>query len=273
MPAGASSSQARQLTTGSRITGLSWTKDGQLLTSAGANGLALVNPESGAKTPLLSQLSFPSFVRACSDGHIVFSAAAAGKTQNNLWVADADGGNARKLTSGKFDFLPACSSDAKTVLYADADGKLAKVPLEGGASQQLAELEVFSRITISPDGKLAAFDSFRLGDPKEKLVLLPLDSGQPPRFIEFERPRAEFAALGDAPVRLTADGKAVAYPIRDGNTDNIWLQQLDGSPGKALTDFKSELIRDFDWSQDGKQLAVIRGHKDSDVVLIRDLEK
>jgi len=273
MPAGASSSQARQLTTGWPLTGVSWTKDGLLLTSAGANGLALVNPESGAKTPLLSQLGFPSFARACSDGHIVFSAAAAGKTQNNIWLADADGGNARKLTTGKFDFLPACSPDAKTVLYADADGKPAKVPLEGGASQQLAELEVFSRITISPDGKFAAFDSFRLGDPKEKLVLLPLDSSQPPRFIEFERPRSEFASLGDGPVRLTADGKAVAYPIRDGDTDNIWLQHLDGSPGKALTDFKSELIRDFDWSQDGKRLAVIRGHKDSDVVLIRDSEK
>jgi eukaryotic-like serine/threonine-protein kinase len=271
MPAGASSSQARQLTTGSPVTGVSWTKDGQLLISA--NGLALVNPDSGAKTPLLSQLGFPSFARACSDGHIVFSATAAGKTQNNIWLADADGGNAKKLTSGKFDFLPACSPDAKTVLYADADGKPAKVALAGGASQQLAELEVFSRITLSPDGKFAAFVTFRLGDPKEKLVLLPLDSGQPARFIEFERARSEFASLVDAPVPLTADGKAVAYPTRDGNTDNIWLQPLDGSPGKVLTDFKSELIRDFDWSRDGKQLAVIRGHKDSDVVLIRDSEK
>jgi len=273
VPEGASSSQARRLTTGSPITGVSWTKDGQLITSAGAAGLALVNPESGAKTPLLSQFGFANYARACSDGHIVFSAASAGKTQNNVWQADADGANARKLTSGKFDFLPVCSPDGKSVLYEDADGKLAKVPLAGGASQQLAELAVFSRISVSPDGKFAAFDSFRLGDPKEKLVLLPLDSSQPPRFLEFERPRAEFASIGDGPVRLTADGKAVAYPTRDGDTDNLWLQYLDGSPGKLLTDFKSELIRDFDLSQDGKQLAIIRGHKDSDVVLIRDSEK
>jgi Tol biopolymer transport system component len=196
------------------------------------------------------------------------------KAQYNIWQAEADGGNARKLTSGKFDYLPACSPDAKTVLYADADGKLAKVPLEGGASQQLAELAVFSRITFSADGKFAAFDSFRLGDPKEKLVLLPLDSSQPPRFIEFERPRAEsLASLGDGPILLTGDGKAVVYPVHEGDTDNLWLQQLDGSPGKPLTDFKSELIRDFDWSFDNKQLVVIRGHRDSDVVLIRDSEK
>ena len=63
------------------------------------------------------------------------------------------------------------------------------------------------------------------------------------------------------------------YPVRDGQTDNLWLQHLDGSPGKQLTDFKSELIRDFDYSFDGKHLAVIRGHRESDVVLIRDVEK
>jgi serine/threonine protein kinase len=274
MPDGASSSQARQLTTGSPVTGVSWTREGQLITSAGATGLTLLNADSGAKTPFLSQLPLANFARACSDGHIVFSAPPGGKIQNNIWQADADGGNPKKLTSGKFDFLPLCSPDAKTVFYEDADGKLERVPLEGGASQQIPELAVFSRITISPDGKLAAFVTFRLGDPKEKLVLLPLDSSQPSRFLEFERPRAEsLVSLGDAPIRFASDTKAVIYPVRAGDTDNLWLQHLDGSPGKPVTDFKSELIRDFDWSLDGKQLAVIRGHRDSDVVLIRDSEK
>jgi eukaryotic-like serine/threonine-protein kinase len=274
MLAGATSSQARQLTTGSPITNVSWTRDGQLLTSAGAGGLALLNPDSGAKAPFLSQLAFPNVARACSDGHAVFSAPPTGKIQNHVWRSDADGGNLKELTSGKFDYLPVCSPDAKTVLYQDADGKLEKVALEGGVSQQIAELEVFSRITISPDGKLAAFVTFRLNDPKEKLALVPLDSSQPPRFLEFERPRAEsLAALGDGPILFTGDGKGVVYPVSDGDTDNLWLQHLDGSPGKQLTDFKSEFIRDFGWSFDGKQLAVIRGHRESDVVLIRESEK
>lgn len=38
-------------------------------------------------------------------------------------------------------------------------------------------------------------------------------------------------------------------------------------------DLKSEFIRDFDHSYDGKQLAIIRGHRESNVVLIRDSEK
>ena len=274
MPDGAGSSQARQLSTGSPVTGVSWTRDGQLMTSAGASGLTLLNPDSGAKTPFLSQLPLANFARACSDGHIVFSAPPGRKIQNNIWRADADGGNPKQLTSGKFDLLPVCSANAKTVLYEDADGKLEKVSLEGGASQQIPEFAVFSRITTSPDGKFAGFVTFRLGDPKEKLVLLPLDSSLPPRFLEFERPRAEsLSSLGDAAIRFASDGSAVVYPVHDGDTDNLWLQHLDGAPGKPVTDFKSELIRDFDWSLDGKQLAVIRGNRDRDVVLIRDSEK
>jgi hypothetical protein len=49
-----------------------------------------------------------------------------------------------------------CSADSKTVLYTDADSKLDKVSIEGGASQQFPDYVNFGRITISPDEKLAA---------------------------------------------------------------------------------------------------------------------
>jgi Tol biopolymer transport system component len=52
--------------------------------------------------------------------------------------------------------------------------------------------------------------------------------------------------------------------------DNLWLQSLDGSKGKQITDFTAEYIYDLRWSFDGKQLAMVRGHTDSDVVLIRE---
>ncbi len=97
---------------------------------------------------------------------------------------------------------------------------------------------------------------------------------QPARLLEFERPRAEFTfSYTINPVVFSSDGKGIVYPVRNGETDNLWLQNLDGSPGKQLTDFQSEFIRDFDYSFDGKQLAVIRGHRESDVVLIRESEK
>jgi serine/threonine protein kinase len=67
-------------------------------------------------------------------------------------------------------------------------------------------------------------------------------------------------------------GTAVVYPFRDKDADNPWLQPLDGSAGKQLTNFKSERITDFHWSPDGNKLGLIRGHADSEVVLIRDTQ-
>jgi eukaryotic-like serine/threonine-protein kinase len=55
--------------------------------------------------------------------------------------------------------------------------------------------------------------------------------------------------------------------------DNLWLQPLDGSSGRQISQFNSEHILAFHWSPDGKSLAVLRGHTDSDVVLIRDLSQ
>jgi eukaryotic-like serine/threonine-protein kinase len=58
--------------------------------------------------------------------------------------------------------------------------------------------------------------------------------------------------------------------IRSGPVWKILLQPLDGSPGKQITNFKSEQIRDFHWSFDGSKLGLVRGHTDSDVVLLEE---
>jgi hypothetical protein len=76
-----------------------------------------------------------------------------------------------------------------------------------------------------------------------------------------------------APILFKRDGRGIVYPVRQGQTDNFWQQNLDGSPGRQLTDFKSQFIRDFDYSYDRKQLAIIRGHREADVVLIRNSER
>jgi len=275
MPDGASSSQAREFPMqGFPDYEVGWTPNGQLLASGIGGGITLLNPDTGSKTPLLSQLHFPGFARSCPDGRLVFSALAEGKIESHIFRADADGGNLKELTHGKFDFLPVCPADSKTALFEDADSKLEKVSIDGGASQQLPSYANFGRITISPDGRLAAIITNRPGETKEKLGLLSLDFSQPVRLLDFERPRVEYGVvLGDGPILFNREGTGIIYPARDGQTDNLWLQHLDGSPGKQLTDFKSEFIRDFDYSYDGKRLAIIRGHRESDVVLIREAEK
>jgi hypothetical protein len=62
----------------------------------------------------------------------------------------------------------------------------------------------------------------------------------------------------------------VIYATRQAGAENLWLQPLDGSPGRQLTNFDSELIENFRWSFDGSEFAVLRGHLNTDVVLMRD---
>jgi hypothetical protein len=71
-------------------------------------------------------------------------------------------------------------------------------------------------------------------------------------------------------IRFTHDGKAAVYPFHDQGADNLWLQPLDGSRGRQMTNFKSERISGFHWSFDGSKLGMIRGHTDSDVVLLQE---
>jgi eukaryotic-like serine/threonine-protein kinase len=58
--------------------------------------------------------------------------------------------------------------------------------------------------------------------------------------------------------------------VEQKGVDNIWTQPLDGSKGRQITGFKSDLIRDFRWSPDGKHLAVLHFHSTADVILLHD---
>jgi len=140
-----------------------------------------------------------------------------------------------------------------------------EVPIDGGTAEKIPA-ELAAAFDISADSKTIVAATFgHLGEHVEMLVLISLDSNQTLKTLQFERPRT-------GPVRFSHDGKSVVYSFRHAGVDDLWSQPLDGTPGKQLTDFKSEHITDFHWSFDGSQLGVIRGHTDSDVVLIRDAQ-
>jgi eukaryotic-like serine/threonine-protein kinase len=91
-----------------------------------------------------------------------------------------------------------------------------------------------------------------------------------PRMLEVD---SRVVTTGGPP-RFTPDGLALVYVISSANNvGNLWLQPLDGKPGRQITQFSSEQILGFGWSPDSKKLAVGRGHVESDVVMLRDTSK
>jgi Tol biopolymer transport system component len=118
---------------------------------------------------------------------------------------------------------------------------------------------------ISPDGAWLAYLFFDEEKNRVKISLVPMAGRKPTRVVNAP------AAMGSLELlRWTADGRALSMvETRDG-VDNIWNHPLSGEPPKQLTNFSSGQIFGFEWSLDGKQLAVARGSLSSDVVLINN---
>jgi len=267
----AQASSARQVASTAGDTNFTWTRDNQIIADQ-ANTLHAIDPATGAKTPFTSEEGKVGGNPAeCVDGrYVVFDLIfRSGTGDQNIWRTDSSGGNLKQLTTGKHDAHAECSPDNRWVYYIayGEEAKLARVPIDGGTPQTISDLPINGLFDLSSDGKVAAFATLEhIGEHKEKLALVSTESGQNTKTVDFERPRIGI-------LRFSLDAKAVVYATRDHGVDNLWLQPVDGSKGHYLTDFKSERINDFHWSFDGKQLALVRGHNDSDVVLIRDMQQ
>jgi len=258
----------RQLTSGLPVQTFSWTPDAQLILAT-PSGFSRFDPVSGSSTALnLGDVSSPEGPAVCRDGRYILFSANDSSGARHIWRMNASGGDLKRLTSGKTDSDPVCSPDSQWLLYGDdirAGGRLRKLSVEGGTPQSVSKIPIVSPADISPDGKFALISTFGTPDSNvDHLAVVALDAGQTVKVLPFEKPHSPLVAF-------SRDGKAAIYPSFEGSADNLWLQPFDGSPGKRLTNFTSETIRDFRWSLDGKQLALVRGHTDSDVVLIRDL--
>jgi eukaryotic-like serine/threonine-protein kinase len=262
--------QALQITSAKPVDSFTWTPAGQLIVSQG-NGITLLNPETRARSNYVTEPNtMADHPSACPDGrYVVFALAGhAGNKTETIARLDANGGNLFSLTNGKVDEMPVCSSDSRWVFYRDiANGdRVMKVPINGGTASQVSDLPASHGFALSPDGRFVGFSTFQhMGDHKDRLAIVSLDSSAPARIIDFQQEPESGA------VAFTPDSKSVAYSIRRAGVDNLWLQPLDGFPGRQITNFTSEHIGSaFAWSPDGRELAIVRGHDDSDVVLIRD---
>jgi eukaryotic-like serine/threonine-protein kinase len=273
MPASGKAGQATRVTSGKAdAASLDWTPDGKIVSgTVGRNyEFATRNADGSGKTTLLSEAIPNMQPSACGDGrYIVFVSIRSQKNQA-VWRMDSASGNLKQLTEGPMNQVAVCSADGKWVVYDSLErggASLWKISIDGGTPTRLSPGNGFWP-AISPDGKLVAFANIE-GEPpnvRGQWLVIPIDGG-PPLHTAHMDPRTQ------GRIRFTPDGKAVTYVVNERGASNLWAQPVKGGDPKQLTDFKSDLIFDYAWSHDGKQLAVSRGQNSRDVVLLSDTGK
>ena len=156
---------------------------------------------------------------------------------------------------------PRLTPDERVVFVSDSRPQI--VSLEGGVPRRIADIDARAP-DVSPDGRLLAFISLSAANRIE-IVICDLEDCTAQ--MRFTPPGLADPTTRPSALRFSPDQSAVAYV----NTDvpaNIWLQPLDGSAPRPLTDFTDNLgIFDFAWSADGGRLAIARGRVSTDIVL------
>ncbi len=259
------------------VRGVASNSEGDLLVTT-TTSILRVSPDGSRQATLMSDPSETLRLSSvCSrGGPILFSTyLREGKTSYNIWRVDANGSRPKQLTSGKNENRPLCSPDGASFYYEDnVSNWIMKMPIDGG-SPELIKASVLPNgfmegaANFSPDGRwmpeIEATTDPATQASTHKVALVDL-AANTETSVKYIVPRADISA----PIAITPDGKAVAYTIVENGVGNVWAQPLDGSPGHRLTNFTSDQIRTFQFSPDGKSLAVVRFHVVSDVVLLRD---
>lgn len=260
---------ARQITSGQPHPSALWAANGQIVTQ-GAKGQFIQLPSDGTNPAFLPfRQTGSSLPSVCGDGRY-FVHAVINKSTSNIWRANMnDSGDPLQLTNSGSATAPSCSPDGKWVVYTFQDNRglsTMRVSISGGTPVKLTDRADQPGSFISPDGKMVAVPVW--GWPFTKpnvLKVLALDTGK--ELYSFERPRSRPFIFRWAP-----GGQAIDYVLTKDGVGNIWEQSVAGTAAKQLTHFSSEEISSFDWSSDGKQLLVSRGHANRNVILISNFQ-
>jgi Tol biopolymer transport system component len=265
MPAG-DSTRATQITSGKNFNAdLTWTPDNRIIYLSNANGgsdLFLTDSRGSNPKQLTANSGTNRYPSVTPDGRfIVFTSDRTGPP--TIWRMDFDGRNQKQLTDGFSDNFPHVSPDGVWIVYSSHSGipVLRKIGIDGGQFVQLTDY-ISSRPVISPDGKqIACIYQENVGTPS-KIAILSSEGGPPLKI---------FPVMPQGPnIRWSADGREIVFASMEKGVSNLWAQPIDGEKPRQITNFTSDRIFGFDFSHDGKQIAVSRGTTTGDVVLIKD---
>ena len=238
------------------------------------------------------------------DGKIIYTA----RTDQSLtlWTMDADGANAKQITSAGFlDERPSATADGKFIVFQSNRSGTTEIWRMNPDGADLRQLTIDGRNSVphsTPDGKTIVYT--HAGGGTNSASRVSIEGGEAVQITDSEcfnarvSPDGNFIACGfrsdgktrlaiipiaggepvklfdvpstynfDGSIRWSRDGKSVAY--RDW-ANGVWSQSVDGGEPKRLEGLPAEKLYQFEWSPNGKQFAFTRGREVRDAVLITD---
>lgn len=273
MNANGDSRSARQLTSGisDGRAGVVPLADGRLafVARVGDNtNIFVMNEDGSEQKPLLADSVMPDEPRSSRGSpYLVFSIY--NWPYSHLFRANADGSEMTQLTFGESrEIDSSVSNDGNWVAYGslavpdkDEDISLWKVSISGGEPIRLKQNNCLMP-HFSPDDSLLSC----VEDQKTIHILSAVDGASIKSF-----PVTSLAWLNSG-ARWTPDGKAIAYIVTKRGVSNIWLQPIDGSNPRPLTDFNTASIYNFNFSTDGSRIFLARGQQIRDAMLIQNIK-
>ncbi|MFL6231204.1 MAG: winged helix-turn-helix domain-containing protein [Pyrinomonadaceae bacterium] len=247
--------------------GLSWTPDGKLVYASGAGGnldIWLVEQDGVTTEQLTTDAHHDSTPAVSPDGRSVAFISYRNGDIPHVWRMDIDGGSQRQLTNQTSEGTPSFTPDGRWVVYSVSGSGIWKVPAEGGQPVLIFGGNAHTP-SVSPDGALVAcfYRDVKL-HATDKIGLLPIEGGQPVKVLD------EPEDISSPTIRWAADGRALIYVGTRNNISNLRALPLDGAATRPLTNFTSNLIFNFAWSRDNRQLALASGNTTEHIVLIND---
>lgn len=165
---------------------------------------------------------------------------------------------------------PNFTPDGRWIVYelikGDQTSTVWKIGIDGGKPIQLTKANT-RRPSVSPDGK---FIACKLGESMpeslQKIEIFSIEDGTPLQTLDSP------AVANSRLFGWSSDGKAIVYLERKNRVSNLWSKPLDGGSPKQLTFIAAGQIYGYDFTRDGKNLAVSRGNSSSDVVMISNFK-